>query len=602
MTLPPVAVAAIVTAMWTWTDYEIKKMQPYVDLSHGDSPPHRSLLLDYTRSNNFFTFPKATRNRHYVVALASLMVILTLTFQPLAAALLETRQTWWSLPSMDLTQLMQVGLNQGQDFGDLSAFLTAAGFASASVMYTNLPPPRFISVPYTVAPFQLPSTDTAQGGIEANGTVLFANSTAIKSIAGCEPLDVNMTPVGNSGNWDNSIDSNGCALNWTVTRESDFLFGANTTLCSGSSPDAGQPTQFAPIVFWFFSYDPTPRASATVCRPRIELWDVTIQMELVSQNITSVKELQPFSASSSNFSSASGNITGAPLNGRAYNGIAFNLSTPVDPFVEARREAIQVQLPASVFQLARSSSGGLQSSFDQNIFVGLSTNVYLTYLTLLAQTVYLVPPPSTEINTVQAKTVMDRVFLSSTATHLLAVALLLLALFCTIIQLFHRYDRRSLYLPPSFEPGTIASAVTVGAQTGMGELLAEVREKSMYRNATSPDGRSGKSGRSEKDVVTQVLGQKKFRIDPETMKIVMEGEIGYEWARSPNRKSVFFPSNEGGVGARLSRRLSSWGGVGGTSNEGGSERAKSPLNPIPGSPRSPKSPKSPKGTTGAGEV
>lgn len=58
-----------VVAMWAWTDIEIKKIQvclatifkyffhaptdlpfkPYVDLVHGNSPPHRSLLLDYTR-------------------------------------------------------------------------------------------------------------------------------------------------------------------------------------------------------------------------------------------------------------------------------------------------------------------------------------------------------------------------------------------------------------------------------------------------------------------------------------------------------------------------------------------------------------------------
>ena len=40
----------IIVALWVWTDIEIKKMQPYIDLVHGDSPPQRSLLLDYTRT------------------------------------------------------------------------------------------------------------------------------------------------------------------------------------------------------------------------------------------------------------------------------------------------------------------------------------------------------------------------------------------------------------------------------------------------------------------------------------------------------------------------------------------------------------------------
>ncbi len=68
-TLPAVGVAMILVGLWTWTDLEIKRLQvrdsselsplnlsnlpisqPYVDLLHGDSPPQRSLLLDYTRT------------------------------------------------------------------------------------------------------------------------------------------------------------------------------------------------------------------------------------------------------------------------------------------------------------------------------------------------------------------------------------------------------------------------------------------------------------------------------------------------------------------------------------------------------------------------
>jgi hypothetical protein len=40
----------IIVALWAWIDIEIKKMQPYIDLVHGDSPPQKSLLLDYTRT------------------------------------------------------------------------------------------------------------------------------------------------------------------------------------------------------------------------------------------------------------------------------------------------------------------------------------------------------------------------------------------------------------------------------------------------------------------------------------------------------------------------------------------------------------------------
>jgi hypothetical protein len=96
--------------------------------------------------------------------------------------------------------------------------------------------------------------------------------------------------------------------------------------------------------------------------------------------------------------------------------------------------------------------------------------------------------------------------------------MLLLAFFGTIVHLFHRSDRRDLRL--RHEPGTIASAVSIGAQTGMGNLLAGVQRS--------------------KDI-SELLQDKKFRIDSHTMKIVMEGEVGYEYAASPveRRKSIF---------------------------------------------------------------
>ena len=47
-------------------------------------------------------------------------------------------------------------------------------------------------------------------------------------------------------------------------------------------------------------------------------------------------------------------------------------------------------------------------------------------------------------------------------------------------------------------------------------------------------------GHKREEELRDVLKNKRFRIDPNTMKIVMEGEEGYEWAATPDpRKSVF---------------------------------------------------------------
>lgn len=48
--------------------------------------------------SNFFVWTRAYNNKHYLVALASLMVVLSLAFQPLASALLVVKDTWWIEP------------------------------------------------------------------------------------------------------------------------------------------------------------------------------------------------------------------------------------------------------------------------------------------------------------------------------------------------------------------------------------------------------------------------------------------------------------------------------------------------------------------------
>ncbi|KAG6830771.1 hypothetical protein H0H87_007170 [Tephrocybe sp. NHM501043] len=339
---------------------------------------------------------------------------------------------------------------------------------------------------------------------------MIANTTAIKSDSGCLPVDVSMISRNDgSGGWNNSATSNGCSIAWIVEKTAVNLFGVDLPGCA----EAPTP-QFSPVVFWFFTYEPTPRASATFCFPTISLWDVNVNIDLATGNLTQVMEIQPFSTSS-NFSSLAANVTGEPLFGHAYNGLQFNLSSP-DPFVQARQTSTRLQLPAAVFQEAVQSPQGLLGSFDANRFVDLSTRVYTTYLTLIARNVYFLPHK--ELLTVQLKTFQNRVWLSPTAVHLLAAAMLLLAFFGSIVHLFHRSDRRKLRL--RHEPGTIASAVSIGAQTGMGNLLA---------------------GRQDRRDIVEALSNKKFRIDPRTMKIIMEGEDGYEFAASPmeRRKSVF---------------------------------------------------------------
>jgi hypothetical protein len=503
-TLPPVIVAMCIVAMWAWTDLEIKKMQPYIDLVHGDSPPQKSLLLDYTRTNNFVVWISAFWNRHYLVALATLIALLALVFQPLAAAMFIVKDTWWGPPAVNVTNLFAISLNEGPTYSDLTAFLSAAGYASSSVLY-NLGNPPFIYDVYTVAPFKLEFPFS----LGSNPTVT-ANTTAIKTDPNCHLMTTASTEnVG--GGWTNNATFNNCTFSYSVNKTTAHLFGTDVMPdCDGT----GTPEYFRPVVLWFFTYDTTPpQGSATFCTPNISLWDVTATVDITTGNLISVEEIGPFN-SNSPFSSISGNVTGPPMNGQAFNGIRFNLSI-TDQFVIARSNATDLELPGSIFQAASTGSGGLTAAFETNSFVGMATMVYGVYLKLIAKTVYFLPvnePILVEVNSFE-----KRLWMTDIAVHIEAVALLVVALVGAFVQIVHYYSRRDLRL--RHEPGTIASAVSIGAETNLAQLL------------------NGQQG--EHDFI-RALRDKKFRIDPRTMKIVMQGERGYEQAVSPNpRQSIF---------------------------------------------------------------
>jgi len=188
---------------------------------------------------------------------------------------------------------------------------------------------------------------------------------------------------------------------------------------------------FAPAVFWFFTYSPTPMASVTMCAPRITLLNVEATVDLASTNLTHVRPLGNLTVGQGQFTQYASNITGAPLFGRAYNGLNWtNLIS--DPFVNARAGAIQLQLPAAVFQNAVQSAEGLTAAFVNNTFASLSATVYVSplaagselldntfaqtkYLSNVATLLYFVNAP--QPITVTVWTFQKRLFLSYVCPH-----------------------------------------------------------------------------------------------------------------------------------------------------------------------------------------
>ncbi|KAI0689567.1 hypothetical protein BC835DRAFT_1418450 [Cytidiella melzeri] len=528
-TFPPVAISMILAGLWAWTDIEIRRMQPYVDLAKGNAPPQRSLLLDYTRNHTLYVWSVAARNHHYLVTLASVLVIITFCFQPLSAALFNVQDVFWLEPRSTSTSLASIGLNQDANFQDLSSFLTAAGYASANVRY-GVGDPAFVYQEYTIAPFLMPS------GI-SNGTVT-ANTTAVQSQPNCVGPDggsVSLNQLGN-GSWNNTASFNGCSFSWSVNKTAVNLFGVNpvpdTSECASLT---AIPEEYRPVIFWFFTYQPSAMASISMCSPSLTFLDVTASIDIASSNVTSLDILGPIGSHVTTLQEFSGNVTGDPLDGRAYNGMFFAIDN-LDAFAVQRQNAIQLSLPAAVFQAAQNSPGGLTAAFENNQFANLSASVYATYLALVAKTVYFLD--FQQPIAIDTQTIHKRLFLSNVAVHLLCSAMFVLAIFGTILHIWHRHDSSILRL--THAPGTIASAVSLGGKTGLGEVLA---------------------GRLRQEDMLEVLQHKRFRIDTRTMKIIMDGEEGYEDATSPEAYRTTFGLGPVGewsaeVGKRFSRRLS----------------------------------------------
>ncbi|KAL0069050.1 hypothetical protein AAF712_003733 [Marasmius tenuissimus] len=610
-TLPPVALAMFVVGMWAWTDIEIKKLQPYVDLVQGDSPPHRSLLLDYTRHHTLLVWWPALTNKHYTVFLASLLAILSLAFQPLAAALLNVRDIYWSLPVITTTPNTLLGLAPGlssppasaildidSPISDMTAFLSASGFAAAFALNSDLPNPPFVTTDptsadrdgWTVMDVAFPKS------LPRNSTTVTMNVTALRTSPNCRKVQVSMTQLADS-TWNNTIadEATNCGLTWNVTRTGPNLFGANVTLCANDTipapteDNAAGKRETNPVVFWFFTYAPSARASATLCRPTIQLFDVTATLSLVpnfdvdsdvQSSLVKVVTRNSFGARSPAYTQFASNLSAlvdSTTNSiAAFNGLDWDRAfTPNAPAVHDRLQGARLVMPAAIWRKA-TGTVGVEGAFGSEIFVTLSDRVYASYLSLLAKSLYFVPyrqgQAQDESVDLLVKTTVKRLFLSPFSAHTLTALLLILALLSLFIHLSHTHARQNLRL--RHLPGTIASAVSIGGQTGTSALLSE-------KEATSRG--SGMTDTELKDA----LRERRFRIDPATMKIVMEGEEGYSSATSPNYRQgefMWIPEAVERI-KRGSRRMSGlYGG-----------RRESRLIDMDGSPRSPRTPRTPRG-------
>jgi hypothetical protein len=177
---------------------------------------------------------------------------------------------------------------------------------------------------------------------------------------------------------------NGCEFKWSANKSSVTLFSVWTLGSGCGEPDGvTYGLTFSSVLFYFFLYDDQmsipSTASVFVCTPTIKLLNVEVSVDLASFNLTDVRPLSNLTVGQGQFTQYAGNITGAPLYGRPYNGFNFSSVLQADPLVWGRAWAIQLQIPAVVYKYVEGSAEGLTKAFSNNTFHSLTATVYVSF-------------------------------------------------------------------------------------------------------------------------------------------------------------------------------------------------------------------------------
>ncbi|EJD54729.1 hypothetical protein AURDEDRAFT_110239 [Auricularia subglabra TFB-10046 SS5] len=496
-TLPPIAIAMIIVTGWKSTDQGIKKMQPYIDLAHGNAAAEKSLLLDYTSSPDIIVWMSAFANRHYLVAVSALVLLFSLAAQPLSGALFVVRDIWFTFPGVPVDSVRVVGLNP--DASNLAPFVTAAGFAESKALY-NVSMPAFVKSNWLVADFNvLPIRQQFK-----NGTVI-VNTTAIDTSANCVKADSVRVSAADTGSFtlvNLAVSGSGCASTFSVDTSSSTQFGVTSLNCGPL------PATQKPVAFWVMDVttatSSSPTVAVAICTPRMRILRATASVDIYTGLLPGVAERtdDPYTIHN--------NVTDAPLNGNPLNGIFFELPADADEVQRGRISAITQGLPSAILQMSAQPGGGgtaglIEKSGEK--FAQLADQVYTLYLTLVAKEMYFITSGSSTLSS-EVRTWQKRLCMSEPATHILAVGLFVLAITASLVHIAHARLRAPVTL--AHDPGTLATALA----------LASGHEH-------MPDARS-------------VLKKRRFRIDPQTGLLVEEGQQGFEDAISPDPRQSRF--------------------------------------------------------------
>ncbi|KAI3611371.1 hypothetical protein WG66_002222 [Moniliophthora roreri] len=451
----PTVLIIPVAFLWRELDWYVRQYQPYILLSRGGATVEETLTNDYRLFRVLGAIINSLRFKHRIVFWSAFTAAATYTLQPLGST---------------VTSLRSIGL--APDIGELNAFVAAAGFADAAV-FNNLEDPPFVKGGWATAEFTFPTDQFL------NGTMV-VNTTGIQTKANCEgpketPL-VGPNPTAQANRTITSISNGGC--NVTVSFDPTVAtqqYGVSDASCSDAEKSAN--ITFRPVMFWFFHMkDGGGEEARTVfCKPTITPFNVKAAASLSDGSLINVTE----SVGNSEYSKPN-NVTGAPLNGLAFNGLLFEDNT--NPFIQARSIAVKSGVPGAIFRAAAQRAGGLQGTFDEpNAFLDLTNKTYTQHLSLSAKSIYFLSQNDTI--PAQMNSLLPRLVLNPIPGHVLALIMFMIGCIGIFLHIIHRRQRKGLFL--ASPPGTIAATMSITSHSGFGQLLMPYDKEEILRDKLS---------------------------------------------------------------------------------------------------------------------
>ncbi|KLO16854.1 hypothetical protein SCHPADRAFT_937561 [Schizopora paradoxa] len=446
-----VPICFVVPLVWLWESktWLVKRYQPYINLSRGNTTAEDSILLDYISLNTIYAVYLSFMKKHWLVFFSAVAGLTTAALQPLAGSIFDVTQ----VPVNTTTSVISnrtLGLDPNR--ATLSNFVASAGYVQAAVS-NNLPDPPFVHGPWAAADF------TIINGDYLNGTVA-AQTIGIRQNATCSaPTNVTLDTTSAAPNFTiTGTSAQNCKLTFPFNPQNAAQqYGVQAVANCGRNGNVTQA--FQPVFFWFFHTNTagTPQANGVFCEPTLEVFNIIGNASIVSNALGNVTII-------SNITSQN-NVTGAPLNGIPYNAVVFDPSP--DEFTAARATATNNGVPGAILS-SFVRQNDLQSGFDTpDGFLNETTQIYTQHLALVAKNTYMISVAQTIPSITES--LRPRLVLEPLASHALAVVLFIIGLIMLFVGVQHRRERKGVFLASA--PGSIASATCLTSHSGFGELL-----------------------------------------------------------------------------------------------------------------------------------